>query len=329
MNINPLISVVIPAYNTKDVIERTLKSVEAQTYQNYQMIIIDDGSTDGTSQLLDEYERYNDKCIVHHQTNCGVSVARNKGIECATGEFICFLDSDDTYSPTFFEKMLSRQQQTHANIVYCGFYRVRKNNILKEQFNFNEGNIVKSFLEKCFHISGILFKRSFLIDNNITFDPDLKVCEDIFFTIKAITKSDVFTVKEHLFNYLYRDKSVTNAIEIIDLYLKDINTWSRIQFYLNQNYHCEDKNIIKQLVQTNLIKLKNKLLIEYLKNFNYKQIQNYFNKDLQFSNEIKTFNKQYLSKSEQKKLNIIKSNNFMIWFWGSLYYRYIRRGSKK
>ncbi|KFA59418.1 hypothetical protein A9G34_01860 [Gilliamella sp. Choc4-2] len=329
MNINPLISVVIPAYNTKDVIEKTLKSVEAQTYQNYQMIIIDDGSTDGTSQLLDEYQQNNNKCIVYHQTNSGVSAARNKGIECSTGEFICFLDSDDTYAPTFFETMLLRQQQTHGNIVYCGFYRIKKSSIVKEIFNFNEGNIVKSFLEKCFHISGMLFRRSFLIDNNITFDIDLKVCEDIFFTIKTITKSDVFVVKEHLFNYFYREKSVTNATAIIDLYLEDINTWSRIQFYLNQNYHCEDQLIVKQLVQSILVKLKTKLLIEYLKNFNYKQIRNYLNKDLGFINEIKIVDTQYLRKTDQKKIKIIKSTNLMVWIFGSLYYRYIRRGSKK
>ncbi|OCG32034.1 hypothetical protein A9G33_04295 [Gilliamella sp. Choc3-5] len=329
MNINPLISVVIPAYNTKDVIEKTLKSVEAQTYQNYQMIIIDDGSTDGTSQLLDEYQQNNNKCIVYHQTNSGVSAARNKGIECSTGEFICFLDSDDTYAPTFFETMLLRQQQTHGNIVYCGFYRIKKSSIVKEIFNFNEGNIVKSFLEKCFHISGMLFRRPFLIDNNITFDIDLKVCEDIFFTIKTITKSDVFVVKEHLFNYFYREKSVTNATAIIDLYLEDINTWSRIQFYLNQNYHCEDQLIVKQLVQSILVKLKTKLLIEYLKNFNYKQIRNYLNKDLGFINEIKIVDTQYLRKTDQKKIKIIKSTNLMVWIFGSLYYRYIRRGSKK
>ena len=127
MNNPPLISVIIPAYNTIDVIEETLKSVEAQTYQNYQIVLIDDGSTDGTGKFIDNYCKHNKKAIAFHQDNSGVSITRNKGINYATGEFICFLDSDDTYATTFLEKMLNRQQQTNSNIVYCSFNRIKKN----------------------------------------------------------------------------------------------------------------------------------------------------------------------------------------------------------
>ena len=161
MNNTPLISVIIPAYNTIDVIEETLKSIEAQTYQNYQIIIINDGSTDGTGEFIDNYCKNNNKAIAFHQDNYGVSITRNKGINCAAGEFVCFLDSDDTYATTFLEKMLSRQQQTNSNIVYCSFNRIKKNNIVKEILPFKEGNILKSFIEKSFHFSGILFKRFF------------------------------------------------------------------------------------------------------------------------------------------------------------------------
>lgn len=324
MNTTPLISVIIPAYNTIDVIKETLKSVENQTYQNYQIIIIDDGSTDGTGQFIDNYQKKNNKCIVYHQSNSGVSEARNKGILYSTGEFICFLDSDDTYAPTFLEKLLLRQQQTNSNIVYCGFYRIRKNNIVKEVFSFEEGKLVRCFIEKCWHLSGMLFRRSYLIDNKIIFDTDLKVCEDIFFTIKAISNSDVVAVKEHLFNYLYRDKSVTNSTEKIKLYIQDIETWLHIQFFINHNYNQEDKIVVEQLIRLIVVKLKVKLIIEYLKTFNYKQIKNYLNEDLEFAKEVKTCNKKLFRKSEQKKMKIIKSNNLIIWFLGSLYYRYIR-----
>ena len=100
MNNPPLISVIIPAYNTIDVIEETLKSVEAQTYQNYQIVLIDDGSTDGTGKFIDNYCKHNKKAIAFHQDNSGVSITRNKGINYATGEFICSLDSVDTYAST-------------------------------------------------------------------------------------------------------------------------------------------------------------------------------------------------------------------------------------
>ena len=224
MNNIPLISVIIPAYNTIDVIEETLKSIEAQTYQNYQIIIINDGSTDGTGEFIDNYCKNNNKAIAFHQDNYGVSITRNKGINCAAGEFVCFLDSDDTYATTFLEKMLSRQQQTNSNIVYCSFNRIKKNNIVKEILPFKEGNILKSFIEKSFHFSGILFKRSFLLRNNIYFDDDLKICEDIFFTIKAISQTEAYTVKEQLFNYFYRNLFVNNSIYSTELYKNDIKT---------------------------------------------------------------------------------------------------------
>lgn len=329
MNIAPLISVIIPAYNTLDVIAQTLKSVENQTYQNYQIVIIDDGSTDGTGKFIDSYCEKNEKVIVFHQNNCGVSTARNKGIEIATGEFICFLDSDDTYSTTFLEKMLIRQQQTSANIVYCSFNRVRKDHIVKEILPFDEGNILKSFIRKSFHISGILFKRSFLLQNKIYFDDDLKVCEDIFFTIKAISQTEVVAVKEQLFNYLYRSQSVTNSINTIELYQNDIDTWLLIQSYIIRNYYREDQKEIIQEVHVILIKLKIRLLVEYLKKFNYKEIRNYLEQNSDFNCDSNNFDKKYLHRSDRKKFNIIKSNNLIIWLWGSLYYRYIRRDTGK
>jgi len=329
MNISPLISVIIPAYNTLDVIAQTLKSVENQTYQNYQIVIIDDGSTDGTGKFIDSYCKKNEKVIVFHQNNCGVSTARNKGIEIATGEFICFLDSDDTYSTTFLEKMLIRQQQTSANIVYCSFNRVRKDHTVKEILPFAEGNILKSFIRKSFHISGILFKRSFLLQNKIYFDKDLKVCEDIFFTIKAISQTEVAAVKEALFNYLYRSQSVTNSINTIELYQKDIDTWLLIRSYIIRNYLREDQQEIIQEVNVILIKLKIRLLIEYLKEFNYKDIRNYLKQNSDLNYDLNNIDKVYLHRSDRKKLNIIESNNLIIWLWGSLYYRYIRRNTGK
>ena len=320
---------IIPAYNTLDVIAQTLKSVENQTYQNYQIVIIDDGSTDGTGKFIDSYCKKNEKVIVFHQNNCGVSTARNKGIEIATGEFICFLDSDDTYSTTFLEKMLIRQQQTRANIVYCSFNRVRKDHTVKEILPFAEGNILKSFIRKSFHISGILFKRSFLLQNKIYFDKDLKVCEDIFFTIKAISQTEVAAVKEALFNYLYRSQSVTNSINTIELYQKDIDTWLLIRSYIIRNYLREDQQEIIQEVNVILIKLKIRLLIEYLKEFNYKDIRNYLKQNSDLNYDLNNIDKVYLHRSDRKKFNIIKSNNLIIWLWGSLYYRYIRRNTGK
>ncbi|PKC52446.1 nucleotide-diphospho-sugar transferase [Rhizophagus irregularis] len=100
---NPSVSVIIPVYNRENKIKIALESLINQSYQNFEAIIIDDGSTDQTAKVIKEYNCSNFRYV--YQENSGVSVARNKGIAESKGEYICFLDSDDFYEPTFIEKM--------------------------------------------------------------------------------------------------------------------------------------------------------------------------------------------------------------------------------
>ncbi|OTQ55223.1 hypothetical protein B6D18_12295, partial [Gilliamella sp. A7] len=109
----------------------------------------------------------------------------------------------------------------------------------------------------------------------------------------------------------------------------DIKTWSRIQSYLRENYDKEDKQDIIELVYFILIKLKIRLLIEYLKNFKYKEIRDYLNKDFDLNYDLISLSDKFLHKSDRKKFNIIKRNNLIVWLWGSLYYRYVRRDIRK
>jgi len=121
---DPLVSVIIPVYNVAPYLREALDSVINQTYQHLEILVIDDGSTDGSSQICDEY-RFDPRIIVFHQENHGLSNARNNGLDVATGEYIAFLDSDDAWHQSFIEDLLATIERTNSDIAMCR-YSVQK-----------------------------------------------------------------------------------------------------------------------------------------------------------------------------------------------------------
>lgn len=117
----PLVSVIVPVYNVLPFLREALDSVIHQTYQNLEIIIVDDGSTDGSGDVCDEYLS-DPRAIVIHQEKKGLSEARNIGLNQMTGEFVAFLDSDDAYMPGMIQKMLDGIIRTDTDIAICGFH---------------------------------------------------------------------------------------------------------------------------------------------------------------------------------------------------------------
>ena len=122
-----LISIIIPAYNVEKYISKCLESIIKQTYSNIEIILVDDGSTDKTSEICDEYEKKDDRIKVIHTENRGVSEARNKGLENVKGNWITFVDSDDWIEEDFCEVLLKKIKDYDADIALCGYKRVTEN----------------------------------------------------------------------------------------------------------------------------------------------------------------------------------------------------------
>lgn len=108
---SPLVSVIVPVYNVKPYLNEALDSVINQTYRNQEIILIDDGSTDGSGEICDEYATRDNRIKVIHQTNQGLSAARNAGLDIMHGSVISFLDSDDAFHPQMIEIMLHEMIQ--------------------------------------------------------------------------------------------------------------------------------------------------------------------------------------------------------------------------
>lgn len=120
----PQISVIVPVYKVERYIRNCIESVINQTYTNWEMILVDDGSPDRCGEICDEYARKDNRLTVLHTKNAGLSSARNRALDCPPkGEFVTFLDSDDFWHPEYLETLMALQQEHHADLVQCGFIR--------------------------------------------------------------------------------------------------------------------------------------------------------------------------------------------------------------
>ena len=140
---NELISVIVPAYNVAPYLPNCLDSLLAQTYSNMQIIVVDDGSTDHTWNIAEEYaERFPDKVKCLHQENGGVSRARFVGISAAEGDWIGFTDGDDEVEPEMYQRLLDNAKKFQADISHCG-YQIIANNGERVHYFYNTGRIVE------------------------------------------------------------------------------------------------------------------------------------------------------------------------------------------
>lgn len=116
------VSIIVPAYNVRDYIGKCIDSIIVQNYKNLQIILVDDGSTDDTYSILQEYNDSDDRIILIHQNNKGLSGARNSGLDIASGEYIYFVDGDDMIHPSCIDTMVSVIEQYHCDIVQCSVH---------------------------------------------------------------------------------------------------------------------------------------------------------------------------------------------------------------
>lgn len=123
------VSVIVPVFNVESALERCVNSLINQKYKYLQIVLIDDGSTDRSGEMCDEYEKKDDRIVVFHQKEQGVSVARNKGLELADGELICFLDSDDEANENYVSRLVENMEKYDLDISQACLLRVRDGNV--------------------------------------------------------------------------------------------------------------------------------------------------------------------------------------------------------
>lgn len=134
----PKISVIVPVYNVEEYLHRCIDSVLNQTFTNIELILVDDGSTDNSGKICDEYQMIDDRVIVIHQENAGAAVARNTGIDKSTGEFIAFVDSDDFIHPQMYEILYDVINKTNSDVSACHYRFAKPQEIIEfEKYDYS------------------------------------------------------------------------------------------------------------------------------------------------------------------------------------------------
>lgn len=206
-----LISIIMPVYNAEQYLADTINSVINQTYKDFELVAVNDGSTDQSLNIL---RRFNDeRIIVIDKENTGVSDTRNVGINAANGEYVCFLDADDSYSPEYLERLFETAVENKADMVVCNYIAFRG------EAKFQAKKTVSATVESTNMLlqAGVLtsactklIKISILLEYKINFDKDMSFGEDLFFCWKAYLASNrVFYIDEPLYGYRMATESAT------------------------------------------------------------------------------------------------------------------------
>lgn len=213
MNDLPLISVIIPVYNVERYLNECLNSVLVQTFHNIEIILVNDGSTDKTEEICDEFAKKDNRVHVFHKGNTGVASSRNVGVDLASGDFIIFVDGDDVADNQLIEVLYDNLMKYNADISICGlktFDKKRPESVHKKQETIVMNNIeaIESmFYQRHFDTGPVakLYKSSIVKKNRF---PDGKIFEDLYTVYKFLNDAEkvVFTPEVY---YYYRQNEIS------------------------------------------------------------------------------------------------------------------------
>lgn len=208
------ISFIVPCYNAAKYLTDLIKSVQNQTNSNWELILIDDGSTDNTREIVDIF--LNDKRIHYiYQNNNGVSNARNHGLKEARGEYITFIDADDWIEKNFVESI---SHVDLANINICGYREIYPNGKIKTQckpsFIYSNSPLETYTVRNSYFRTpwAVVFKHDFINENHLSFREDLTWGEDtIFLLLTTIKAENICFIPDVIYNYRYTGEGLTNS----------------------------------------------------------------------------------------------------------------------
>lgn len=215
--VEPLISVIVPIYNVEKYLDKCIMSIVSQTYKNLEIILVDDGSLDNCPSICDKWKNLDNRIIVVHKENGGLSDARNKGLDMATGEYISFIDSDDFISKYFIEVLYKNLINTRSDLIQCSHLKVNSDYLNKEKLIstdlhimvFNTKNALESLIEEK-NLNQIvwnkLYKKELLQEMRFEYD---KLNEDDFFSYQIFAKCDkIAYIDLPLYYYFMRNESI-------------------------------------------------------------------------------------------------------------------------
>lgn len=266
-----LVSVVVPVYNSEKYISECIKSILNQTYCDFELILVDDGSTDASGKICQKYEAEDSRIRYVYKKNGGVSSARNEGIGCANGKYIAFVDSDDIVKPQMLEMLLQQQ----ADFAMCGYelYDDASKNVTQrfrcidlcgsvKELAQNIRNYISPpfLLGPCFK----LFQKSIITEKHVVFPPELSYGEDAIFVLEYLVYCKTVNISSYV-GYSYRkhgSESLSNRFLINKIDINDrINMLIAV---LLQQEHVNGEQILAERLLECFVSYEKELLASTL-----------------------------------------------------------------
>ena len=210
-----MISVIVPVYKVEKYLRKCVESIQNQTYKDLEIILVDDGSPDNSGKICDELREQDNRILVIHQQNVGLAGARNAGLAQCQGEFVAFVDSDDTIEPNMYQIMLETMDD-NCDLVICGYRVVKEGQSLGIQKNFIPQRLTEDELwDEVFgrlnnSACNKLYRREII--GELRFPVGIIHGEDLIFNLNYLSRCSAGVINEtQLYNYLKREDSITTA----------------------------------------------------------------------------------------------------------------------
>lgn len=254
MNKQPAVSVIVPVYKAENYLHRCIDSLLAQTFTDFELLLVDDGSPDRSGEICDEYAAKDSRVRVFHKENGGVSSARNSALEYAEGDWIAFVDSDDwvdiNYLDIFFFPLIN------IDLIHCGLKIEEKKGKFDRRLVFQDKKVITKkelFNRKYFSSCCVsyFYKKSILDIHKLRFCTSIKYSEDRQFIFKYISllKNDILLINNQGYNYCLNPESVTHSLREYDRCLDDLIVLNS----LNKLPIIHENNFVFRLLVKNYI----------------------------------------------------------------------------
>ena len=324
----PDISIIVAVYNVEKYLKKCLDSIINQAFQNFELILVDDGSTDSSGEICDEYKTKDKRIKVIHQENRGLSAARNVGIDASTAEYIGFVDGDDYISYNMYEFLYNCLIENNADVAVCGLYNCFKNKKVpqykkKEFYLLDNVSALKMALEGVVfsvHAVNKLYKRDLFKKNRF---PEGRLSEDAFIIPKILFESKKVVVKTlPLYYYVHHSGTITTSnykkkdLDVVSAYFKilkfvekncpELKKQAEFRFLWAFMYVL-DKMILTENLQKDDFKKYTEIIKLLRKNFVKILINPYFTKTRKLGMSVLYLNenlyKKLVTKNKGQKIN--------------------------
>lgn len=243
----PKISIIVPVYKVENYLSQCVDSILNQTFADWECILVDDGSPDGSGVICDEYAQKDARIHVIHKENRGVSAARNTGLSAAQGEYIYFIDSDDYVEREALELLLSKAKQSEADIMVHGIvndyiYKHSSTAVKYVSLPDKDYSTILEMSDRWGLLKGPvnkLFKNSIIKNKSLRFDESISYGEDTKFTFEYLVHChSIAFVPRHLYHYCFRNKdSLTSKDYPFDFWIKTAEMLRDIRLPIMTSFH--------------------------------------------------------------------------------------------